>query len=187
MVNPGVFLLMGSRGGLGGGGSLLSGPHEGRWNRDDGWSNRRALLSAYLNGDVRIDANGRESGSERFGGLGGPGYVCSDDVEERREKAVKKVNMVTPPTFLEKLATLPERTPLAVDLTTLGVSYMATSLIAEVAKARVVRMEREKGLSRQEAYEAARNRVNEISEQRVFRKDVKKLDALLKKMKKNDR
>ncbi len=187
MVNPGIFLLMNSRGGFGGGGSLISKPYEGRWTRDDGWSDRRALLSAYLNGEVRIDSNGRESGSERFGAWGGPGYVCRDDVEERREKAVKKVNMVTPPTFLEKLTILPERTPLAVDLTTLGVSYIATSLIAEVAKARVIRMEREKGMSRKDAHEAVNNRVNEISRQRVFKKDVKKLDALLKKMNKKSR
>lgn len=187
MVNPGVFLLMNSRGGLGGAGSLMSKPHEERWRSDDGYSNRKALLSAYLNGEVRIDSNGKESGSECFGALGGPGYVRMADVEERREKAVKKVNMVTPPTFLEKLATLPERTPLAVDVTTLGVSYMATSLIAAVAKARAARMERMKGLSRQDAREAVNKRMNEISEQRVFRKDIKKIDGLLKKMKQNGR
>ncbi len=185
-----TLLLDNRRGGLG----LSSG--EG-WSEPEGFPERydipearggcridgTSVLTAYLDGRCRITAFGTSSARNLFGEnlktsmAGIPAY---------KAYAEQKVNMVTPPSFMEKMMLLrrtlkDKKAARVLSRTTLGATTLAAGMISLAARS----YGRAKGymlekLTDREAPQTFTERLTELKSRADFKSDLKKLDRLEK-------
>lgn len=145
------------------------------------------VLSAYLIGECKITAWGTSNVENIFGTT--PSSKNLNKIPEYIDFAEKKIDMITPPSFLEKMMVLrhtlaEKKIAKAASIASLGMTTVAAGMISLAArsygKAKEFVVDRflpEKGDVKQPTFS---ERLTELKMRNEFKSDIKKLDKLQK-------